>query len=139
MTRPGIPAIDRVLSKCVETKAGCWEWTGTMSHDYGVVRVEGRSVPTHRLTYEFFIGEIPDGLVTDHLCNNPPCVNPWHLDPVTRRVNTQRAWARRGPDYVIGWLESFDDPFAILDALRAYLENPPAKQLWGDQVPVAPQ
>ena len=41
--------------------------------------------------------------------------------------------------YVIGWLESFDDPFAILDALRAYLENPPAKQLWGDRVPVAPQ
>jgi hypothetical protein len=37
--------------------------------------------------------------------------------------------------YVIGWLETFDDPFKILDNIRAYLENPPAKQLWGDDVP----
>ena len=34
--------------------------------------------------------------------------------------------------YVIGWLESFDDPFEILDNLRAYLENPPARRLWGE-------
>jgi hypothetical protein len=40
--------------------------------------------------------------------------------------------------YVIGWLESFEDPFAILDALRAYLENPPARRLWGDRVPRQP-
>jgi hypothetical protein len=40
--------------------------------------------------------------------------------------------------YVIGWLESFDDPFAILDALRQYLEHPPAKRLWGDDVPKQP-
>jgi hypothetical protein len=37
--------------------------------------------------------------------------------------------------YVIGWLESFDDPFAILDALRDYLAEPPAKRLWGTDVP----
>jgi hypothetical protein len=37
--------------------------------------------------------------------------------------------------YVIGWLEKFDDPFAILDALREYLENPPARRLWGADVP----
>lgn len=37
--------------------------------------------------------------------------------------------------YVIGWLESFDDPFAILDALRDYLIEPPAKRLWGADVP----
>jgi hypothetical protein len=40
--------------------------------------------------------------------------------------------------YVIGWLESFDDPFAILDALRAYLAEPPARRLWGDDVPRQP-
>ena len=33
---------------------------------------------------------------------------------------------------MIGWLESFDDPFEILDNLRAYLENPPARRLWGE-------
>ena len=37
--------------------------------------------------------------------------------------------------YVIGWLERHDDPFAILDALRDYLTEPPARRLWGDDVP----
>lgn len=40
--------------------------------------------------------------------------------------------------YVIGWLEKFDDPEAILDALREYLRNPPASRLWGDAVPRQP-
>lgn len=40
--------------------------------------------------------------------------------------------------YVLGWLEKFDDPFAVLDAIAEYLRNPPAKRLWGDAVPIAP-
>jgi hypothetical protein len=40
--------------------------------------------------------------------------------------------------YILGWLEKFDDPFAILDAIAAYLREPPAKRLWGDNTPVAP-
>jgi hypothetical protein len=40
--------------------------------------------------------------------------------------------------YVLGWLEGFDDPFAILDALREYLIEPPARRLWGDAVPKQP-
>jgi hypothetical protein len=40
--------------------------------------------------------------------------------------------------YVIGWLETFDDPLAILDALRDYLTNPPAQRLWGADAPHAP-
>lgn len=37
--------------------------------------------------------------------------------------------------YVLGWLERFEDPFKILDAIAAYLKNPPARRLWGDKVP----
>ena len=40
--------------------------------------------------------------------------------------------------YVLGWLEGFDDPFAVLDALRDYLLDPPAKRLWGNDVPKGP-
>jgi len=41
--------------------------------------------------------------------------------------------------YILGWLEKFDDPFAILDAITEYLRCPPAKRLWGDDGPgVAP-
>jgi len=49
-----------------------------------------RKVFAYRVTYEEFIGQIPDGLVPDHLCRRPACVNPWHLDPVPDRVNVAR-------------------------------------------------
>lgn len=37
--------------------------------------------------------------------------------------------------YILGWLEKFDDPFEVLDRIRDYLTNPPARRLWGDDVP----
>jgi len=44
----------------------------------------------HRLSYEELVTEIPSGLELDHLCRNPACVNPWHLEPVPHRVNVLR-------------------------------------------------
>lgn len=44
----------------------------------------------HRVSYETFVGPIPDGLVIDHLCRFRHCINPEHLEPVTARVNTLR-------------------------------------------------
>jgi hypothetical protein len=49
-----------------------------------------RNLMAHRASWEMLRGEIPAGLQLDHLCRNPPCVNPWHLDPVTQRVNLLR-------------------------------------------------
>ena len=42
------------------------------------------------MAYELFIGPIPDGLTIDHLCRNPNCVNPTHLEPVTMWENLMR-------------------------------------------------
>lgn len=44
----------------------------------------------HRFSYEMFIGTIPDGLELDHLCRQRWCVNPYHLEAVTRRINMLR-------------------------------------------------
>lgn len=44
----------------------------------------------HRYAYEAMIAEIPDGLQIDHLCRNTLCVNPYHMEPVTAKVNIQR-------------------------------------------------
>ena len=89
----------------------CWEWTSsTHSIGYGVFS-EGRAkTPAHRWAYEFCIGKIPRGLVLDHLCRNPLCVHPDHLEPVTirenvirgfkwREENTSRAFCRKGHRY----------------------------------------
>jgi hypothetical protein len=67
----------------------CWLWTGT-KHVYGLFRVNGRMKAAHRLAYEEIIGPIPAGLVLDHLCRNPICVNPLHLEPVTHQVSNRR-------------------------------------------------
>ncbi len=55
------------------------------------MQFEGRLQPAHRVTYRILVGEIPAGLEIDHLCRNPGCVNPDHLEPVTHSVNQQRA------------------------------------------------
>ena len=59
---------------------------------YGKLRVDGEMQYVHRFVYELLVGAIPNGLVIDHLCRNPGCVDPDHLDVVTRRVNTLRGY-----------------------------------------------
>ena len=80
----------------------CWRYTGHLSGGHGKpgcgyahVRHRGRMVRGHRLVYEAFSGPIPDGLQIDHLCGNPWCVRPDHLEAVTKKENLLRATARR--------------------------------------------
>ncbi len=80
--------VDRVSSA-----TGCWLWTAQVDlHGYGQFWADPETggVKAHRWSYEHFVGPIPDGLSLDHLCRNPPCVNPAHLEPVTTRENLIR-------------------------------------------------
>lgn len=80
----------------------CWIWTGAVKSappdNYGRITTKrdgkARTLLAHRVSYEAFVGPIPDGLMLLHSCDNPPCVNPEHLRPGTNLENLQEAVQR---------------------------------------------
>ena len=74
----------------------CWEWKGAKHYKlgYGSFLIRGRNYPpayAHRISYTLAKGKIAEGFVIDHLCRNTSCVNPRHLQAVTKQVNFQRS------------------------------------------------
>lgn len=75
----------------VNRSGECWLWLGYINDKgYGSFSVEGKPKRAHRVSYELFVGEIPEGLELDHLCHTNACVNPKHLEAVTHQVNMSR-------------------------------------------------
>jgi hypothetical protein len=88
----GVPVIDRLLDLCSESEDGCWIYSGRLTpQGYVRVKIGSRGTYGHRITWEHFIGEWPEGLTFDHLCRQKACLNPWHGDPVPGVVNSRRA------------------------------------------------
>jgi hypothetical protein len=87
-----VPFVQRFDSKWTpEPNTGCWLWFATINADgYGRVSRDGRNQLAHRVSYELRRGTIPEGLCIDHLCRVRRCVNPDHMEVVTKGVNTLR-------------------------------------------------
>lgn len=96
------PVLDRLLFR-TSLVGECWLWLGTRCHKgYGHIRLDnnGPIRLVHRVAYEQMVALIPEGLEIDHLCGVRHCVNPAHLEAVSRLENVRRAlpnhaWATR--------------------------------------------
>lgn len=83
--------LKRFAAKVLVNPYGCWNWVGCAnSEGYGDFWIYGANIRAHRTSWRLFKGEIPSGLTIDHLCRNRKCVNPAHLEPVTKRENVLR-------------------------------------------------
>lgn len=72
----------------------CWLWTGDRDQDgYGRFNIGGVHYRAHRVALTLHAGPLRDDQVPDHLCRNPSCVNPAHLEAVSPQENNRRGYS----------------------------------------------
>lgn len=72
------------------TNSECWLWTGALMNGYGTFWLNGRNCYTHRWAYSQLRAAIPRNMTIDHLCRTRACVNPFHMEIVSMKLNTLR-------------------------------------------------
>ena len=69
---------------------GCWEWKKRRKNhinDYGYGIFKGEQA--YRISYKLFKGEIHEGMLVCHTCDNPSCINPDHLYCGSHQTNSE--------------------------------------------------
>lgn len=79
-----------------ENSDSCWLWTAARERaGYGAFKVRGEKIGAHVFSWEVFHQQsVADGLIVMHACDNPPCVNPVHLEAGTYGKNNRDAYVR---------------------------------------------
>lgn len=88
-------------------KSRCWFWVGskfrnpkTKEKTYGHLRVDGKLILAHRLSWELHRGKtIPSGKFVLHKCDQPSCVRPDHLRLGTPKTNMRDMILKGRQDY----------------------------------------
>lgn len=90
-------SLQRFFQHVEDLPNGCWNWKGPFKSKggYGAFYRRGSAVLAHRWSYERFVGPVKDGFELDHTCRRRTCVNPKHLEQVTKQENLRRMWEHR--------------------------------------------
>lgn len=92
--RPRLSDVDRFW-QYVQKGDGCWLWTSNRHwKGYGQFSYKGKPIYAHRLSWIITSGNIPDGLLVCHRCDNPSCVRPDHLFLGTPEDNTRDMYVK---------------------------------------------
>ena len=79
----------------IDAASGCWIWLRTFGRDgYGRMGIKGKMRLAHRVSYETFVGPIPDGMYVCHRCDDHGCVRPEHLFLGTQADNIRDMWRK---------------------------------------------
>lgn len=87
--RPPTDVFVRIESHITKTEKGCWEWNGLKTrYGYGLVWLNGKNRNVHRLMLSKKLNrQLETNEVSRHMCHNPPCCNPDHLEVGTTQDN----------------------------------------------------
>jgi hypothetical protein len=103
---PASATYEERMNAYLDKSGDCWVWQGAKSDNgYGSITLGNKSFRAHRLAYETFIGEIPNGMTVHHKCANRACCNPEHLELATNRENVAEMFARKAYEARIAELE----------------------------------
>jgi len=73
----------------VITPDTCWQWTRyCLPFGYGQAWIRGKTALAHRIAYSLQKGAIPAEMHVRHMCDNPRCCNPSHLELGTDQDNS---------------------------------------------------
>ena len=108
------------LLTVAEPNSNCLLWVGSRDRaGYGRITTRDYKGSAHRYVFLALGGVVGPGEDLHHRCHTPPCVAPWHLEPMEERqhsrLSAQEYWARRGVE--IKPAAAAPDPLADLVCL----------------------